>query len=350
MMDINYRPNKHRRDKYNPDKYHTDKYHPGKHPPDKYSPGKHPPDKYNLDKKNQDKERLREIIKRVRTIELKTRRPVNSLFQGAYRSVFKGRGIEFSEVREYRIGDDTRTIDWNVTARMNHPYVKEFIEERDITVILAVDISASFDFGSRDVIKQETAIEIAASIAFSALKNNDRVGLVLFTNHVERYIPPKSGRNQVLRIIREILYYEPSEKTTSLDNCIKFLSRIIKKRSIVFILSDFADEIATYKKAMKILNTRHDIICMNIRDVREMEIPDVGYIELEDEETGEQLLVDTSDPAFREAFAGLVNSERDELKKFYSKLNIDFIDVMTHENWIKSLMKFFDARERRMVG
>jgi len=295
-----------------------------------------------------DRERVREILSNVRQVELKTKKFVDSVFQGAYKSTFKGRGIEFSEVREYQPGDDIRTIDWNVTARFGHPYVKEFIEERDLTILIALDVSGSLDFGTQRAAKKDVATELIASIAFSALRNNDRVGLILFTGRMEKYIPPRKGRKQVMRVIREILYYDPEERTTNLNSCLEFISRITRKKAIVFLISDFNDSLDNYARSMRILNNKHDLIAVNIHDLREEEIPDVGLISLEDEETGEHIMVDTSDPEFRQNYLKLAGDRNDEMKKFYRSQGIDLIDIKTDDEWIKPLIKFFSIRKRRI--
>ncbi|MBU4201636.1 MAG: DUF58 domain-containing protein [Candidatus Altiarchaeales archaeon] len=295
-----------------------------------------------------ERERIREILSNVRRVELRTKRFVDSIFQGAYKSTFKGRGIEFSEVREYQPGDDIRTIDWNVTARFGHPYVKEFIEERDLTILIAFDISGSLDFGTQSNLKKDTATELIASIAFSALRNNDRVGLILFSNRVEKYIPPRKGRKQVMRVIRETLYHEPEEKATDLNQGLEFISRITRKKAIVFFISDFNEPVENYAKSMRILGKKHDLISVNIRDLREEEIPDVGLVSLEDGETGEQILVDTSDEEFRRNFIELANEQRERTTRFHRSNGIDIIDIRTDYDWTKEMIKFFGIRRRRI--
>ncbi|MEA2036614.1 MAG: DUF58 domain-containing protein [Nanoarchaeota archaeon] len=288
----------------------------------------------------------KQIIKNVKKIEIKTKHLVEGLLQGAYHSVFKGRGIEFSEVREYAQGDDIRTIDWNVTARMNMPFVKEFIEERDLTVYMAIDVSASNEFGSIKS-KKETITELAASLMFAALRNNDRVGLCLFTKDVEKYIPPRKGKKHILKLIRDIVYFSPENKTTNLNTSLTFLSKVIKKRSIVFILSDFFTE-NNFQKSLKLLKNKNDVIAVNINDIREEKIPDVGYIELEDEETGEQLLLDTSDEEFREEYTKLIKDKNNNLKDMLKRLKIDIIQLHSNEPFEIPLKRFFKLRERRM--
>ncbi|MCK5283615.1 MAG: DUF58 domain-containing protein [Nanoarchaeota archaeon] len=289
----------------------------------------------------------KEIIKKVKKIEIKTKHLVDGLLQGAYHSVFRGRGIEFSEVREYVPGDDIRAIDWNVTARMNHPFIKEFIEERDLTVYILFDISASNEFGSMKS-KKESAIELSASLMFAALRNNDRIGLCLFTDSVERFIPPRKGRKHVLLLIREMINYNAQNKSTDLANALRFLSKVAKKRSVVFIISDFfTDE--GFLKTARVLRNRHDIIAINMNDIREWEIPDVGCIELEDEETGEQMLVDTSDEEFRKCYSGLIDERNSRLSDAMKRLKIDLIQLKSDEPFEIPLKKFFAMRERRMV-
>lgn len=290
----------------------------------------------------------KEILKRVRKIELKTKKLVDGLIQGAYYSVFRGRGIEFSEIREYEIGDDIRSIDWNVTARMNKPFVKEFIEERDLNIIIVFDVSASNNFGSEKFYKKDIGIELSASIAFSAIRNNDNVGLLLSTNRVEKYISPKKGKRNVLRLIREMIYFSPEGKSTDLENSVNFLLKVLKKRSIIFIISDFYDDLKRLEKPLKFLGMKHDVIAIKIHDPRESEIPDVGLIELEDEETGEQMLVDTSDEIFRRKVKELNDARNLEILKKFRKNKIDTIKISTNEDWTGPLMSFFNNRLRRI--
>ena len=288
----------------------------------------------------------KDVLKNIKKIEIKTRYLVEGLLQGAYHSVFKGRGIEFSEVREYAIGDDVRTIDWNVTARMNHPYIKEFIEERDLTIYIIFDVSGSGEFGSSKS-KKESAIELCASLMFAALRNNDKVGIALFTDKVERFIYPRKGRKHVLKMIREMIYFKPENKRTDLKNTLDYMSKVIKKRSIIFIVSDFISE--DFSKPLKLLKNKHDIIAINMYDIREVQLPDVGYIELEDEETGEQILVDTSDPEFRAEYAKLADERTKELHQFMKKMKIDMIGIRSGEQFDVSLRKFFIQRLKRSV-
>jgi uncharacterized protein (DUF58 family) len=287
---------------------------------------------------------VREILKRVKKIEIKTSRLVDGLIAGSYRSVFKGTGIEFSEVREYIPGDDLRTIDWNVTARFNTPYVKEFIEERDLNIYIVFDISASNDFGCKKS-KKEVGFEIVASIMFSALRNNDNVGLCLFTDRIEKFIPPRKGKKHVLRLLRELIYYEPESRKTDIKNSLMYLGRILKKRSILFIISDYFS--GDFEEPLKILKSKHDIVLVKLSDIREEEIPDIGYIFLEDGETGEQTLVNTSDEKFRKMYIDRVRKRYEELCRKMKKLKVDVVQVNTGEPFYIPLRKFFALRERR---
>ncbi|MDX9755201.1 MAG: DUF58 domain-containing protein, partial [bacterium] len=243
----------------------------------------------------------RELISQIRRIEIRTNRLVNDVLAGEYHSVFKGRGVEFEEVREYQAGDDIRTIDWNVTARMGQPFVKRYREERELTVMLLVDASSSSLFGTTEKMKGELAVELSALLAFSAIKNNDRVGLMLFTNTIEKYIPPKKGKNHVLRLIRELLLFEPKGGSTDINAALEFLGKVLKRKSVVFLLSDFMTE--NYHEALRITNQRHDLITISITDPREVEMPPIGFLELQDAETGEIIVIDTYDPAVRSHFA-----------------------------------------------
>ena len=287
------------------------------------------------------------LLKGIRRIEIKTRGLVEGLMQGAYYSIFKGRGIEFSEVREYQHGDDIRTIDWNVTARMNHPFVKEFVEERDLTLMIFFDVSGSINFGTQKMLKKEAAVELIASIVFSAIQNNDRVGLLLATNKIEKYITPRKGKRHALRIIREMLYFRPEERRTDLEKTLTYLSKVMKKRGVVFIVSDFMDSLDKLEKPIKILRKRHDIVAVRISDLREYEIPDVGHVELEDDETGEQITIDTSDPQFRENFSRLVSKRDRKITKFMKTNRIDFIQIPASDKWEKVAVKHFRERARR---
>lgn len=287
----------------------------------------------------------KEILKKVRRIEITTRSVVNDVFAGEYHSVFKGRGMDFSEVREYSIGDDVRTIDWNVTARMNHPYVKVFEEERELTVMLMVDASSSGEFGTVNQMKGEIAIEICALLAFSAIKNNDKVGLIIFTDKVEKFVPPKKGKTHVLRVIRELFYHEPQSSQTDIGEALEYLNRIATRRSVVFLVSDFMSE--GYEKALQIVNKKHDIAAITIRDPREIDLPNVGFLELEDAETGEIFLLDTGDPSIRENFSSQSNRRQKELEKLFKSMSVDHIAISTDQPYIDPLIRFFRMRAKR---
>lgn len=287
----------------------------------------------------------KELLKKVRQIEIRTKGLVNQVFSGEYHSVFKGRGMEFSEVREYQIGDDIRNIDWNVTARFGHPFIKIFEEERELTVILLVDLSGSLAFGSFDSTKQQIAAELSAILAFSALKNNDKVGLILFTDKVEKFIPPKKSKSHTLRIIREVLSFEPSGKGTCLRTALEFMNRAIKKRSIVFLLSDFND--SGYEKILGAVGKKHDLVGIVLSDEREDEIPKLGLLQFVNPETGRKMLIDTSSTDFQKWFKGKKKRYNSERKSIFMKSRLDVIHINTRESYIRPLVSFFKLRERR---
>jgi len=287
----------------------------------------------------------REILKKVRQIELRTRHLVNDVFSGEYHSVFKGRGMEFAEVREYQYGDDIRTIDWNVTARYNHPYVKILEEERELTVMLAVDCSRSGAFGSHEKFKSEIATEICALLAFSAIKNNDKVGLMIFSDVVEKFIPPRKGKSHALRAIRELMYFKPSSPRTDLRNGLEFLLKGLKRKSIVFVISDFIDE--GYEKPLRVLNQKHDVVAIQLLDRREKEIPNVGLLKLQDAETLEETWIDTTDNNFRQMYADLIDQKRQRFVKDAKSMNLDLIQIDDSESYVDPLVQFFKNRERR---
>ena len=289
----------------------------------------------------------KEILKKVKRIEIATRGLVNDVFSGEYHSVFKGRGMEFAEVREYQIGDDIRNIDWNVTARSSHPYVKVFDEERELTVVLMVDVSSSGNFGTTSQMKGEVAAELCAVLAFSAIKNNDKVGLMIFSDKIEKFIPPRKGKQHVLRVIREILYFKPEESRTNLNVALEYLSRVIKRKSIVFLISDFLTE--NYEKSLQVANKKHDIIAIDIIDPREVEMPSVGLLELEDAETGETVMVDTSNPAIRGSFYSQSKEERETREKFFKSIGVDNININTDRSYVEPITKFFRMRARRLA-
>jgi uncharacterized protein (DUF58 family) len=287
----------------------------------------------------------REILKQVRRVEIATRGLVNDVFSGEYHSVFKGRGMNFAEVREYQHGDDIRSIDWNVTARTGTPFVKVFDEERELTVMLVVDVSASGEFGSRSRMKGEVAVEICAVLAFSAIKNNDKVGLIIFSDRIEKFVPPRKGRRHVLRVLRELLYFRPEGRGTDIAGALEYLARVVRRRAVVFVVSDF---FATgYQKALAVAGRRHDTIVIRMGDPRERELPAVGYLELEDAETGEQLTVNVSDPVFREAFHREVTDTQAALEREFRKTGVDIVEISTDRPYADRLMRFFQQRAKR---
>lgn len=287
----------------------------------------------------------KEILKKVKRIEIQTRGLVNDVFSGEYHSVFKGRGMEFSEVREYQVGDDIRTIDWNVTARSDHPYVKVFEEERELTVMLLVDVSSSGEFGTVDRMKGELAIEICALLAFSAIKNNDKVGLIIFTDRIEKFVPSKKGRSHVLRVLRELLYHRPQGHGTDIAMALQYLSRVTTRRAVVFLVSDFLSE--DYEKALRIANRRHDLVAITITDPRELELPNIGFVELEDAETGETLLVDTSDLGVQHEFVTTTDEARRLRDRLFRSMSVDSIDIRTDMSYVEPLIRFFRQRAKR---
>ncbi|HZA13295.1 MAG TPA: DUF58 domain-containing protein [Myxococcaceae bacterium] len=290
----------------------------------------------------------RELIKRIRRLEIATRKAVTATLAGQYHSVFKGRGMAFSEVRQYQPGDEIRTIDWNVTARMNEPYVKVFTEERELTVMLAVDVSASKEFASSAQAKSEIAAEVAAQIAFSAIANNDRVGLILFSDRVELVIPPKKGRKHVLRLISDILVFRPQGRGTDLSVGLNYLARIAKRRSVAFLISDF---LATgMEQPIRIVSRRHDLVPVVISDPLEEQFPNVGLVALEDAETGQRILVDTLAPSVRNEFARWMRGAREERRRLFQKLELDHVELRAGEDYVHALARFFRMRARRRAA
>lgn len=287
----------------------------------------------------------KEILKQVRQIEIRTKGLVNQVFSGEYHSVFKGRGMEFSEVREYQFGDDIRNIDWNVTARFGHPFVKIFEEERELTVILLVDLSGSQMFGSLSKTKQRVAAELSAILAFSALKNNDKVGLILFTDKVEKFVPPRKGNSHVLRIVRDVLSFEPEGKKTSLRSALEFMNSAIKKRSIVFLLSDFMDD--GYEKILRVVGKKHDLIGIVLDDRRESAMPEIGLIKLTDAETNEERWIDTSSARVQKALTRRRAEIQSKRRSLFIASRLDSVYVQAGENYIVPLINFFRMRERR---
>ncbi|HUW32187.1 MAG TPA: DUF58 domain-containing protein [Planctomycetota bacterium] len=287
----------------------------------------------------------KEILKQVRRIQILTSRMVNDVMAGEYHSTFKGRGMEFDEVREYIPGDEIRTIDWNVTARTGVPYVKKFVEERELTVMLLVDASSSGKFGSVSKTKSEVAAELCAVLAFSAIKNNDKVGLIIFTDRIEKFVPPKKGRSHVLRVIREVLYFKPEGTGTNIAGALEYLKKVTRRKSVAFLVSDFLAE--DYQRPLSIANKGHDLVAVTVTDPREIELPNIGFIELEDAETGELMLIDTRDSAFREQFTGLTSRKMRERDKVFRSSGIDSIDVRTNLPYVEPLRRFFRMREKR---
>ena len=285
----------------------------------------------------------KELLKKVRKIEIKTRRLSDHIFGGEYHSTFKGRGMTFSEVRQYQFGDDVRNIDWNVTARYNEPYIKVFEEERELTMMLMVDISGSELFGTDQQFKNEIVTEIAATLAFSATQNNDKIGLILFSDAIELYIPPKKGRSHVLRIIRELIEFKPVSKLTDISEALKFLSNVMKKKTIVFVLSDFITD-DNYKQNLKIAAGRHDITGIRVYDKREEEIPNLGMVQMQDEETGELVLVNTASKTVRLNYGSYYNEKVGFFKETFTKSGSGTIDCRVDESYVKKLLGYFKRR------
>jgi uncharacterized protein (DUF58 family) len=298
-------------------------------------------------------EQTREILRKVRHIEIRTKRLVNDSLAGEYHSVFKGRGMNFDEVREYVPGDEVRTIDWNVTARAGRPFIKKFVEERELTLMLLVDVSASGDFGSGVQSKREMAAELASVLAFSAVHNNDKVGLILFTDQVELFVPPRKGRRHVLRLVREILGFTPANRGTDVVQAMDFVNHVLSRRAIIFLLSDFQSTgnanaaIASLRRAIRQTSGRHDLVAMRIHDPREEELPDFGLLAVEDSETGELLEVDTSDESVRKRFSEIAHESSERLRRAFNGEAIDSLSLSTAEPYLPALMGFFKHRERR---
>lgn len=286
-----------------------------------------------------------EIISKIRQIQIYTSRAVDASFAGQYESVFKGRGMQFDEVREYTPGDDIRTIDWNVTARTGKPYIKRFVEEREMTVIFAVDLSASGDFGTVNKAKNELAAEFCAVLAFAAAKKNDKVGLLIFTDQIELYIPPKKGTRHVLRLIRELLYFKMPQRKTNIPQALDYVAKVLHKKATVFLVSDFIE--TDFKKPISLLNKRHDVVAVSVRDKAERALPGVGLIEFTDAESGEIIVVDTSSKKFRAQYEGRSSSRFNELKDMLRSVNVDCISVNTDKPYIQDLIAFFRMRHRR---
>ena len=285
----------------------------------------------------------RDILKRVRQIEIKKRGLSNNIFAGQYHSAFKGKGMSFSEVREYQYGDDVRDIDWNVTARQNKPYIKEFEEERELTVMLLIDVSNSLDFGSVKQMKKDMVTEIAATLAFSAIQNNDKIGVIFFSDRIEKLIPPKKGRKHILYIIRELLDFQPESKRTDIKMAVEYLTNVIKKRCVTFMLSDFIDD-NDYKNALTIANRKHDIVAIQVYDRRLAELPDVGLMKVRDAETGHEQWIDTSSAKLRNAHHAWWKERQVRLSETFTKSNVDSVSVRTDQDYVKSLLNLFAKR------
>ena len=284
-----------------------------------------------------------DILKRVRQIEIKTRGLSNNIFAGQYHSAFKGKGMSFSEVREYQYGDDVRDIDWNVTARQNKPYIKVFEEERELTVMLLIDVSNSLDFGTIKQMKKDMVTEIAATLAFSAIQNNDKIGVIFFSDRIEKFIPPKKGRKHILYIIRELLDFEPESKRTNIKMAVEYLTNVIKKRCTTFMLSDFIDD-NDYRNALTIANRKHDIVAIQVYDRRLSELPDVGLMKVRDAETGHEQWIDTSSAKLRNAHHAWWKQRQDALNETFTKCNVDSVSVRTDQDYVKSLLNLFAKR------
>lgn len=287
----------------------------------------------------------KDLLKKIQQIEIHTRRLVNESFIGEYHSVFKGRGMEFDAVREYQPGDEIRTIDWNVTARMGRPFIKRYVEERELTVMLLVDVSASGNFGSVRQLKNEIATEVCALLAFSAIKNNDKVGMIMFTDRVEKFIPPKKGAKHVLRVIRELMCTEPAGKGTNIAVALEYMNKISSRRTISFLVSDFLAN--DYAHALRIANKRHDVIAITVTDPREQELPNVGFIELRDAESGEILLVDTANPLARKEFSAINARQKQERSRLFRSMGVDEIIISTNRHYVEPIVRFFRLREKR---
>ena len=286
-----------------------------------------------------------ELLRTIRRIEIRCRRLVNSLFLGEYHAVFRGRGMEFSEVREYQLGDDVRTIDWNVTARMGAPYVKKFVEERELTVMLVVDVSGSAAFGSGGQSKREVAAEVGALLALAAVRSNDRVGLLAFTDRVERYVPPRKGTRHVLRVIRELLYLQPAGRRTCIGAAVHFLEGVLHRRSVIFLLSDFQDR--GYDAPLRVLARRHDVTAIVVHDAREFALPPVGLVEVEDAETGERRLIDTTHPRVRALYAARAAAQQEERRRLLAAMSIDQVELSTGASYVEPLVAYFRRRAGR---
>lgn len=289
-----------------------------------------------------------ELLKKVRKIEIKTKGLSRNIFAGEYHSAFKGRGMAFSEVREYQYGDDIRNIDWNVTARYNHPFVKIYEEEREMTVMLLIDVSGSGDFGTSGKMKREVITEIAAILSFSAISNNDKIGVIFFSDKIEKFIPPKKGSTHILRIISEMLEFKPTSLKTDIISALRYLTNAMKRRATVFVISDFMVNIPSLEQSLSIANNKHDVVALHIYDEREKELPDVGMIKLKDAETGDYLWVDTSSKKTQYAYTQHWLTRKRNLDNLLSKIGLDYISISNREDYVKSLVALFKKRERKL--
>jgi uncharacterized protein (DUF58 family) len=283
-----------------------------------------------------------ELLKKVRQIEIKTRGLSNHIFAGEYHSAFKGKGMTFSEVREYQFGDDIRSIDWNVTARFNHPYIKVFEEERELTVMLLIDVSGSREFGSTYAFKKNIITEMAATLSFSAIQNNDKIGMIFFSDHIEKFIPPKKGRKHILHLIRELITFTPQNRDTDIGEALKFLKNAIKKRCTAFLISDFLDE--RFEDALKIANQKHDVVALKVYDKRETELPPIGWMKLKDAETDQFMWVDTSSKQVRETYSKWWRDTDAKTKSIFRRCGVDNVAVRTDEDYVKALITMFKKR------
>ena len=289
-----------------------------------------------------------ELLKKVRKIELKTRGLSRNIFAGEYHSAFKGRGMAFSEVREYQYGDDIRNIDWNVTARYNHPYIKIFEEERELTVMLVIDVSGSHDFGTSDMLKQNVITEIAAILAFSAISNNDKIGVIFFSDKIEKFIPPQKGRTHALRIIRELIEFKPESRSTDIAQALRYLTNAMKRHVTAFVISDFIDNSPSIEQALSIAGNKHDVVGLHIYDERETALPAVGMIKLKDAETGEYLWVDSSSSKVRRMYTDYWLKRKANLDILLKKSGVDYVSINTSEDYVKSLVALFKKREHKL--
>ena len=289
-----------------------------------------------------------ELLKKVRKIEIKTKGLSQNIFAGEYHSAFKGRGMAFSEVREYQFGDDIRNIDWNVTARYGHPFIKIFEEERELTVMLLVDVSGSRDFGTVERMKKAVIVELAAILSFSAISNNDKIGVIFFSDRIEKFIPPLKGRTHTLRIIRELIEFEPVSRKTDISVALRYLTNAMKRRVTAFVISDFMDNLSSMEQALSIANNKHDMVGLRIYDERETELPSVGMIKLKDAETGEYLWVDSSSRRVRESYSNYWSEKNRNLDILLKKTGLDYVNISTREDYVKSLVALFKKREHKL--